>query len=42
MVETDHKILELMMDLKEKLGHSLESYILRAGRSKDLIAAKSS
>ena len=36
------KIIEISKNLKGMLGHSLESYILRAGRSKDLIAAKSS
>ncbi len=35
------KIIEISKNLKGMLGHSLESYILRAGRSKDLIAAKS-
>jgi len=33
------KVIELSRTLREDLGHELESYILRAGRSKDLIAS---
>lgn len=31
------KVMELSRKLKELLGHDMESYILRAGRAKDLI-----
>lgn len=34
------KIIDISRNLKTLLGHNLESYILRAGRSKDLIASK--
>ena len=34
------KVMEISRHLKELLGHDLESYVLRAGRSCDLIAAK--
>ncbi len=33
------KVISLSKDLREILGHEMESYILRAGRSRDLIAA---
>jgi len=33
------KVMELSRQLPELLGHEMESYILRAGRSSDLIAA---
>jgi hydroxymethylglutaryl-CoA lyase len=35
------KVIELSGTLPAMLGHGLDSYILRAGRNKDLIAAKS-
>ena len=31
------KVMELSRQMKELLGHDLDSYILRAGRAKDLI-----
>jgi tRNA A37 threonylcarbamoyladenosine dehydratase len=34
------KVMELSRQLQELLGHKLESYVLRAGRSEDLIAAQ--
>ena len=34
------KIMEISRHLKEVLGHDLESYVLRAGRSRDLIESK--
>lgn len=34
------KVIDISRNLKTALGHNLESYILRAGRSKDLIASK--
>ncbi|MBO5837122.1 MAG: hydroxymethylglutaryl-CoA lyase [Oscillospiraceae bacterium] len=34
------KIMELSRHLQEVLGHGMESYVLRAGRNSDLIAAK--
>ena len=33
------KVMELSRKLQELLGHGMESYVLRAGRSSDLIAA---
>ena len=34
------KVIELSGTLPAMLGHGLDSYILRAGRNKDLIASK--
>ena len=34
------KVMELSRKVSEILGHGLDSYVLRAGRSKDLIASK--
>ena len=31
------KVMELSRQLQTMIGHSLESYVLRAGRSKDLL-----
>lgn len=33
------KVMEISRKLQEQLGHKMESYVLRAGRSADLIAA---
>jgi len=33
------KVMEISRKLQEQLGHKMESYVLRAGRSVDLIAA---
>lgn len=34
------KVMDISRHLKEVLGHDLESYVLRAGRSRDLIESK--
>ncbi len=34
------KVMEISRQLQELLGHKLESYVLRAGRSEDLMAAQ--
>ena len=33
------KVMEISRRMQDTLGHKLESYVLRAGRSVDLIAA---
>ena len=34
------KIMDISRHLKQVLGHDMESYVLRAGRSRDLIESK--
>ena len=35
------KVMEMSRKIREIVGHDLDSYVLRAGRSKDLIASQS-
>ena len=34
------KVMELSKKIRDIVGHNLDSYVLRAGRSKDLIASQ--